>query len=229
MKYLSLSCLGHWPQGQSDFLRFCHCWRSSRTLQPYAPRGQVTCFSSKLGRKLGIDLGNENTWICVARVRFITFKRRDKKCNSGGKKVIAQKDWKILNKWSQKRDHSLTKRKWQIIFAILSHSYHQNVWTKLTHGFKKSSASQWFCALDSKTSGWNVKGKWSFLPFLSQKVISSLVHPSFHPQMISEAGNGTVVWGLALLCGANQGYAHIVSWTVAFLSTLKALNSIGAS
>lgn len=30
------------------------------TLQPYAPRGQVMFFSSKLGRNLGIDLGNEN-------------------------------------------------------------------------------------------------------------------------------------------------------------------------
>lgn len=168
-------------------------------------------------------------WICVARVRFIPFKRRGKKCNSGRKKkVIAQKDWKILNKWSQKRDHSLNLKSY-IIFATLSHSYHQNVWTKLTHGFKKSSCSQWFCALDFKTSGWNLKGKWSLLPFLSQRVISSLVHPSFHPQMISEARNGTVVWGLARLCGANQGYAYIVSWSVAFLSTLKALNSIGAS
>lgn len=73
------------------------------------------------------------------------------------------------------------------------------------------------------------RGKWSFLPFLSQRVISSFVHPSFHPQMISEAGNGTVVLRVGSALWSKPRLCHIVSWSVAFLSTLKALSSIGAS
>lgn len=73
-----------------------------------------------------------------------------------------------------------------------------------------------------------LKRKMVFSPISFQRVISSFVHPSFHPQMISEAGNGTALEGWSL-CGANQGYTYIVPWSVAFLSTLKALSSIGAS
>ena len=73
-------------QSRTRLKRLSSSRRNSRTLQPYAPRGQVTFFSSKLGRKLGIDLCNENTWICVARVRCITFKEGKRNVIQGEKK-----------------------------------------------------------------------------------------------------------------------------------------------